>query len=144
MSFKTIASILICSVILSSCVTNNTSGIDQDFASNDIGAASGREIIRAFDGGILPAQSFNQLSRTDRTRALLAEYRALENMKTGQTVVWQNPKGRASGSVTPAQPFSVGSQNCRQYRHEAVIKGQQVEASGTACRTPSGKWIPLK
>lgn len=108
------------------------------------GVASGREIIKAFDGGILPAADFKNLSRKDRTRALLAEYRVLENSTTGQAVAWQNPKGTSSGTVTAAAPYQVGSQNCRQYTHIAKIAGKQVQSSGAACRSLNGRWVPLR
>lgn len=129
--------------LLSGCASNNTKAT-QDLGLDQTGVASGKEIIKAFDGGILPTADFKKLSRKDRTRALLAEYRALENSSTGQTVAWQNPKGKSSGSVTAAAPYQVGSQNCRQYTHIATISGKSVQSSGAACRSLNGRWVPLR
>lgn len=129
--------------LLGGCATNNTSA-GQDLGLDKPGVASGKEIVKAFDGGILPAADFKKLSRKDRTRALLAEYRALENSTTGQPVAWQNPNGSSSGTVTAAAPYQVGSQNCRQYNHIATISGKSVQSSGAACRSLDGRWVPLR
>jgi surface antigen len=129
--------------LLSSCASNNKKAA-QDLGTDQTGVASGKEIINAFDGGILPAAEFKKLSRKDKTRALLAEYRALEKSTTGQTVTWQNPNGKSSGTVTAAAPYQVGSQNCRQYTHIAAINGKPVQSSGAACRSLNGRWIPLR
>jgi surface antigen len=107
------------------------------------GNATGREISKAFNGGILPKEDYNKLSRKDRIRALLAEYGALENSATGQSSSWATPNGNSSGVVTASQPYQVGEQNCRQYSHNAIIKGKSITATGAACRTLDGKWIPL-
>lgn len=129
--------------LLGGCASNSTKA-SQDLGLDEVGVASGREIIKAFDGGILPTADFKKLSRKDRTRALLAEYRALENSSTGQSVAWQNPKATSSGSVTAAAPYQVGAQNCRQYTHIATISGKSVQSSGAACRSLNGKWVPLR
>lgn len=129
--------------LLGGCASNNTKA-SQDLDLDQTGVASGREIIKAFDGGILPTADFRKLSRKDRTRALLAEYRALENSSTGQAVAWQNPDGKSSGTVTAAAPYQVGAQNCRQYTHVASVLGKQVKNSGAACRSLNGRWVPLR
>lgn len=130
---------------LSACVSSGTTGnVASDLQVDKPGVATGREIVRAFDGGILPKTVFNKLSRKDKTRALLAEYRALENSTTGQSTYWENPNGKLSGIVTPSQPYQVGSRNCRQYNHKALINGDNIDASGAACRTADGRWIPLR
>lgn len=112
-------------------------------AGTNAGNATGREISKAFNGGILPKEDYNKLSRKDRIRALLAEYGALENSATGQSSSWATPNGNSSGVVTASQPYQVGEQNCRQYSHNAIIKGKSITATGAACRTLDGKWIPL-
>ena len=35
-----------------------------------------------------------------------------------------------------AQPYRVGSQDCRQYTHTVTIDGARQTARGTACRNP--------
>lgn len=130
---------------LSACVsTGSTGNVASDLQVEKPGVATGREIVKAFDGGILPKTVYGKLSRKDKTRALLAEYRALENSATGQSTYWENPNGKLSGIVTPSQPYQVGSRNCRQYNHKALINDENIEASGAACRTADGRWIPLR
>lgn len=138
-----ISGALLVASLLAGCAGNSTK-TGQDLGLDQTGIASGKEIVKAFDGGILPAEDFKKLSRKDRTRALLAEYRALENSTTGQAVAWQNPNGTSSGTVTAAAPYQVGSQNCRQYTHVATILGNSVQSTGAACRSINGRWVPLR
>lgn len=131
--------------VLAGCVSTGSSrNVAQDLQVDKQSVATGKEIVAAFDGGILPKAVFDKLSRKDRRRALLAEYKALENSRTGQSTFWENPNGKLSGTVTASQPYQVGTQNCRQYNHKALIKGENVQASGAACRTSDGRWIPLR
>ena len=76
-------------------------------------------------------------------RALEAEYKALESAPGGLPVAWKSFDGRASGQVIAATPYQVGQQNCRQYTHSAVIRGQTVTGQGAACRNADGSWTPL-
>ncbi len=92
-------------------------------------------------GNGLLGNAANQLSAADRQKALEAEYRALEYSPAGKSVSWTS--GSNSGEVTAAQPYQVGSQNCRQYTHTYTIGGTPQTARGTACRNPDGSWTPL-
>lgn len=131
--------------VLSGCIADRQlSGFGLGSDVDQLGTASGREIFRAFDGGVLPKSHYNKLSQKDKTRAILAEYRALELSATGQGVSWASTETENSGTVTAAQPFQVGAENCRQYSHKAVIDNEMIEASGAACRRPNGKWVPLR
>jgi surface antigen len=82
------------------------------------------------------------LGRGDIRKALEAEHRALEYAASGQSVAWTGSFGR-SGDVTPAQPYRVGSQDCRQYTHRLVVDGTTRTARGTACRNADGSWTTL-
>ncbi|CUW42851.1 outer membrane lipoprotein-related protein [Brucella vulpis] len=93
-------------------------------------------------GNGLLGNSASQLSAVDRRKALEAEYRALEYSPAGKSVLW-NGAGSNAGDVTAAQPYQVGSQNCRQYSHSFTIGGDQQTVRGTACRNPDGSWTPL-
>jgi surface antigen len=83
------------------------------------------------------------LDASDRKRALQAEYQALEYSPAGKTVEWKNSSGSRTGEVVAAQPYQVGSQNCRQYTHTVRIDGTPQSARGTACRNEDGSWTPL-
>lgn len=105
------------------------------------GGASSAAYIEALQGGVIARLDNIELGKSDRQRALEAEYRALEAAPGGQPVAWE---GRGvSGSVVAAAPYQVGSQNCRQYSHTVVVKGQSSTARGAACRNSDGTWSPL-
>ena len=78
------------------------------------------------------------------TLALAAntEYRALETGRAGAPVAWK-ASDRVFGSVTPQQPYSVGTTNCRRYTHSITINGSARSATATACRSEDGIWTPL-
>lgn len=124
---------------VSGCVT---SGVERA-ASALPGVSEGRvasSIIAEMNGGLVAGVD---LSQAERRQALEAEYRALERTPVGQPVRWRNSGGNKSGEVTAAQPYRVGSQDCRQYTHALLMDGQPRSLRGTACRNPDGSWSPL-
>lgn len=84
-----------------------------------------------------------QFSAADRRAAIEAEYKALEYAPKGVVVSWKGRSGQTSGEVTAAQPYQVGSQNCRQYNHNFTVDGTPQIVRGTACRNEDGSWSPL-
>jgi len=106
------------------------------------GPANAAEIARALDGGLIGRSGVDAISRSDRQKALEAEYRALEYMPPGQTVTWYG-SGGLTGEVMAAQPYRVGSQDCRPYTHRLQTAAGPVTVRGTACRSPQGTWTPL-
>lgn len=109
-------------------------------------AGSGRvasTIISAMGGGLIGGSVGAGLDDSERRKALEAEYRALEYTQSGQPVLWQGNQSGRSGQVVAAQPYRVGSQDCRQYTQTVYINGQSRVARGTACRNPDGSWTPL-
>jgi surface antigen len=91
-------------------------------------------------GGLISGTIGAGLSRSARHQALEAEYKALETASAGQPVNWAG--GGARGQVIAAQPYRVGSQNCRQYA-QTVTGATQRMARGTACRNADGSWTVL-
>ena len=83
------------------------------------------------------------LNEDERRSALEAEYRALERTPSGQAVTWSGGDASRRGEVVAAQPYRVGSQDCRQYTHTVFVDGRSQSARGTACRNPDGSWTPL-
>lgn len=123
------------------CATNSG---QSDILNSFVPAGSGKNsVIDALNGGIMDPTVSATLSAQDRMRALEAEYRALEVAPSGQIVAWQGSQGQVSGEVYAAQPYEVGSQNCRQYVHKIDNGGQTVSSRGTACRNEDGSWTPL-
>lgn len=130
--------------LLSGCAGNG--GIPSlSFASTGLagGAKKSEPILSALHGGVLPKPALATMSESDRLRALEAEYLALESAPGGLPIEWKSPDGTASGEVVAATPYQVGQQNCRQYSHEAVIRGVKISGRGAACRNEDGSWTPL-
>jgi len=99
-------------------------------------------IFQAMGSGLM-GQALTTLPLQDQRAAMEAEYRALEYAGLGQKTTWQSPDGTQSGTVTPGQPYRVGTQDCRQYRHEFTINNIPQTARGSACRNEDGSWSPL-
>lgn len=98
--------------------------------------------IQALRGGLVSRVPGLKISKSDRVRALEAEYKALETSPSGQKVVWEGRGTR--GEVIAAVPYQVGSQNCRQYTHTISLNGALAQtARGAACRNANGSWTPL-
>ena len=103
----------------------------------------GEALINSLGGGLIGQKLGRSLEASDRQLALEAEYKALEATQAGQAVAWANPASGHGGSVTAAQPYRVGSQNCRQYNHTFSMGSPAQSARGTACRNADGSWTPL-
>jgi surface antigen len=130
---------------LSGCVTGGPAqgplaGPVQGSAAGGRGAVAST-ILGEMGGGLISGAAGAGLGRADRRVALEAEYRTLEYTPAGKAVTWQS--GGTSGEVVAAQPYRVGSQDCRQYMHAVSANGQKQTARGTACRNPDGSWTPL-
>ncbi|HWK65466.1 MAG TPA: hypothetical protein VNS34_11025 [Rhizobiaceae bacterium] len=133
-------------LVVSGCTTM---GIGRGAGPASGGSTSGAKpgqvattIINAMGGGLIGGSIGNGLNDTERRSALEAEYRALEHTPSGQVVTWRGDDGRY-GEVVAAQPYRVGSQDCRQYKHTVITKGGSRTGRGTACRNPDGSWTPL-
>ncbi|PYE88401.1 hypothetical protein [Phyllobacterium leguminum] len=103
-------------------------------------ASSSSDVLGALGNGLI-GTSVSRLDKADRKKALEAEYKALEYARAGDASSWKGDG--ASGEVVAAQPYQVGSQNCRQYTHSFTIDGAPQTVRGTACRNPDGSWTPL-
>ncbi|HEV2896321.1 MAG TPA: RT0821/Lpp0805 family surface protein [Pseudaminobacter sp.] len=110
-----------------------------DGGSGKVAAA----IIAEMNGGLVGGQIGAGMDERDRRIALEAEYRALEHTQSGQPVTWKSDRSGLYGTVVAAQPYRVGSQDCRQYSHTVFASGQSRNARGTACRNADGSWTPL-
>ena len=95
-------------------------------------------------GGLVGGDFGGALAPSDRQLALNAEYKSLEYGKAGEAVDWAGAGGVVSGKVKAAQPYRVGSQDCRQYSHEILANGATKAVRGTACRNNDGSWNLLE
>lgn len=127
--------LILAMTVPAACVSTGLDGTDTR-------PANASAIARALDGGLIGRSGLADISRADRQRALEAEYRALEHIPAAQPVAWRGGDGTA-GEVTAAQPYRVGSQDCRPYQHRIDAPTGTVTVRGTACRSPNGTWTPL-
>lgn len=132
------AVILFTALVLSGCAT-------QDAARASLSGSDRKtETVGGIVGGGLVSSSLGaDLSRRARRVAVDAEYVALESTPAGRPVTWNEERSGASGQVTAAQPYRVGSQDCRSYDHAVNIRGSTFTARGAACRNEDGSWTLL-
>lgn len=148
-SFVARSCIVLLALALAGCATsdasNGSSSLLGGFAPRDRGAngPAAQSIVAALGGGLIGPQLGQSIDERDRRKALEAEYRALEYSAAGQPVPWKSVDGTIAGQVTAYQPYSVGSQDCRQYSHVVTAVGETRTARGTACRNDDGSWTPL-
>jgi len=128
---------------LSGCATG---GLSRPEAASPAAAAAQTEqqpVGGIIGGGLIMSEIGADLSRRERRTAIDAEYQALESTPAGQPVTWRDERSGRGGTVTAAQPYRVGSQDCRPYSHMIVANGSSRTARGTACRNPDGSWTLL-
>jgi len=128
---------------LGACTTTGIKPSLPTLGSEDNGGKVAAVIIAAMNGGLVGGRIGTGLSQRDKSAALEAEYRALEYTQSGQPVTWKGSQAGVYGEVVAAQPYRVGSQDCRQYTHTVYSGGQPRVARGTACRNRDGSWTPL-
>lgn len=141
---KTTVSLLLLLGALAGCSTTGGGSLASSFVQppskeRPVGAA----LLEAMSGGLVGGTIGKDLDTRDRRSALEAEYRALEYTPSGQLVTWRNQRANRYGEVVAAQPYRVGSQDCRQYNHTIFVNGTPLSARGTACRNADGSWTPL-
>jgi surface antigen len=110
------------------------------------GSAAGptpAELLAPLKGGLFAEDQTITLNERERTRAVAAEYTALEAGFGQPAIAWTDEAGGSSGSVVAGAPYRVGSQDCRPYTHTISKAGAQRAASGSACRQPNGAWLRL-
>ncbi|WP_275789859.1 hypothetical protein [Pararhizobium gei] len=134
---RTCVCLVVSALLLSGCGTSRAGAKTGAMPATNSSAS----YIAALGGGVIGTTPGLSIGKADRQRALEAEYRALEAAQSGQPVVWKGAD--VEGSVVAAAPYQVGSQNCRQYRHTVIVKGQESIARGAACRNANGTWTPL-
>lgn len=138
LSLRNVVSLIAVAALLAGC--NTTSGRTNGRGLLSSKPSASASYISALQGGIV-GRTGADLSDSDLSRALEAEYRALEDAEPGQSTPWKGDD--ASGEVIVNAPYQVGTQNCRQYRHTITVDHKEVSARGAACRNEDGTWTPL-
>lgn len=131
---------------LSGCGTTGLGGTSTGVSATGTGSGAspaGTTVISAMGGGLVSGSIGSGLTESEKRSGLEAEYKALEYTASGQPVTWKGAQANHYGEVVAAQPYRVGSQDCRQYTHTVVSGGPAATARGTACRNADGSWTPL-
>ena len=130
-------SLIIFPFLLAGC---ETTGLGSGVSPKPVPGSS----IGISGGGLIGGKLGETLDRADRTAGYEAEYKALEYSTGGELVAWTGKSGSVSGKVVAAQPYRVGSQDCRQYSHELTVSATVTNARGSACRNNDGSWTLLE
>lgn len=140
---KAILTMLGAVLLLGGCATSGggSSALVGSFAGTN--QLSRNSAARPIGNGLIAAYQGARLAAGDRRLALEAEYQALEYTQAGEPVSWTGTDGGVKGQVTAYQPYRVGSQDCRQYRHVLQHGGSPQTLLGAACRNEDGSWSLL-
>ncbi|MBO0904932.1 hypothetical protein [Jiella sonneratiae] len=96
----------------------------------------------ALGGGLVGQSAFAaSLPDAAKTKAVEAEFQALQFSPAGQPVRWS--EDGFSGEVVPTQVYRVGSQDCRAYSHVLSGGSRPFKTTGVACKTSAGLWKPV-
>lgn len=142
---KIFAALLAGLLAVSGCTTMGSGATPASLSKplGESGRKGGADMAAAMAGGLIGGDIGKGLNASDKRKALAAEYQALEYSQGGQAVTWTGGSAGRSGTVVPAQPYRVGSQDCRQYNHTVIVDGVTQSARGTACRNADGSWTTL-
>ncbi len=107
------------------------------FAAVTVGAAeaAGRSFADS-----LP---WSKMTDEDRTIAMGAMTRALDEGTAGTTYRWDNPATKASGSITPKKASAQGGLTCRDAEIHVSAGGRENTSRWKMCKTPEG-WKALQ
>ena len=86
---------------------------------------------------------YEEMSATDTALADEAAQQALENLKSGKTLRWENPETGNGGSVVPVKTYYNDAKRtyCREYRELIFVGDRSERYADIACRNPRGRWV---
>ncbi|WP_338531120.1 RT0821/Lpp0805 family surface protein [Nitratireductor thuwali] len=140
---KSAALAMLSAIALSGCAAGVLGAPPEPNALTQPDAAGQQPISGIVGAGLLMSGLGDDLSRSEKIAALAAEYKALETGMAGEAVTWRDEKSGRAGTVIAAQPYRVGSQDCRPFTHMIEDNGQSRSVRGTACRNQDGSWTLL-
>jgi surface antigen len=110
---------------------------------SQVGSGKGQLVgvaVGAIAGGWIGSEVGKGLDEADKLKAQQTAQNALENNKSGQAAVWQNPDSGNSGSYTPISTTQSNGKNCRDFDSTITIDGKTETSKGRACRGSDGTW----
>jgi surface antigen len=92
----------------------------------------------ALGDGLIGQNKDVRLRGEAKSKAIDAEFQALQFAPAGRDVVWTD--GSWQGQVIPTQLYRIGAQDCRGFTHTVLRNGHSWKQVGTACRSEDGAW----
>src|SRR3990172_6245080 len=111
---------------------------------SQIGGGAGNKVAigaGVLVGGLVGNRIGRSLDCQDLSYHSDTTQRTLETQVSGTSSRWNNPSTGHSGSITPTRTYvSRDGSPCREFNQTINVDGQQDVVTGTACRTPDGRW----
>jgi surface antigen len=137
MRSSSVALILGFAISTSACATKSGTGAATGaIAGGAIGGLVGGEVgllIGAAAGGALGYTLGRAMEEEDRRRMAYA-------LEANQPAAWRNPQTGYEYRVEPMDTRYEAGRPCREFRVLAEVEGRPDQITGTACRTPDGRW----
>lgn len=89
------------------------------------------------------AQSYSQLSETDKIKAASAQFNALQFGRPGAPRKWVGSNG-TKGEIIVGPFVRLDGQDCRTFEHSISTSLATIKQSSTACRTKVGEWYTIE
>jgi len=102
--------------------------------------ASMVQMAAGFDLRFLNNSPVRYFREADWKMASDAVRKALNETKDGETVSWENPQSKFSGTVSPLTTETQNDTTCRKIRIENNAKGMSGGGTYRFCQKPDGKW----
>jgi len=94
----------------------------------------------AYNLGFLNNSPVRYFTDQDWELSTAAIRKALNETKDGDTVSWENPKTKYSGTVTPTQTETRDAVTCRRLQIVNNAKGRTGSSRYRFCQKPDGTW----
>ncbi len=101
-------------------------------------AASLSSPVFAFNELFLARGPLGHLTKSDITIARTEIAKALDTGTDGQTLTWNNPETKASGTVKPTKTFTKDGMRCRATEFTTSAGGERGASTWNLCHTKDG------
>jgi surface antigen len=92
-------------------------------------------------GGVTGGALGKYLGEKDARQYAESHYRALDNLKAGQTSSWRDPSTGNHGSTTVHRSFTAADGAlCKNFTESVHTSAKDVKETATACKAANGDW----
>jgi surface antigen len=114
-------------------------GVAGAAAGSQLGGGSGQTVAMiagALIGSMVGERIGARMEEDDRRQAALA----LENNRTGEAAVWENPDTGNAFQMTPIDTYERDGRPCREFEFQVETYRGSDTQERTACRNTDGTW----